>query len=80
MCIRDSCCIHHHHAIRIAIERNAQIGLVRQNRLAQGTGRRCPNILVDIQAIRFGAYRDHLGPQLVKDMRCNVVGLSLIHI
>ena len=71
------CRIDHHHPVAITIERNPEIGLLRQNGVTQRARRRCPDFVIDIQPVRLGADGTDLGTQFVQHVRCNVISRTV---
>jgi len=62
-----------------AVERDAEVGLLRQNGLAQRGRRRGADLVVDVQAVRLGTDRAHLGAQLEEGLRGDPVGGPVVH-
>ena len=61
-------------AVRIAIQRDAQVCVVFHHRRRQGFGRGGAKAGVDVEAVRRGADRDYFGAQLVEHVRRDRVG------
>ena len=65
--------VHHLQSVRIAIERNAKVSLVGFDSTHQRIGMRGTHFVVDVQAIGAAANGNHLGTQLMKHLRRNVI-------
>src|SRR6266851_1298243 len=62
------------HAVGIAVQRNADIGVVRDDVLLQQRRMRRAAIAVDVEAVRRHGERDHLGAELPQHGRRRLVG------
>ena len=69
--------VRHHQPVAIAVQRNAQIRAMGAHCVGQRLGMRGAAFIVDIEAVRLVADGDHLGPQLVQDVRGNVIGRAI---
>ena len=65
------------HAIAIAVERDADVGAVRQHRLLQGLRMGRADFAVDVEAVRLVADGDHFGAQFRKHFRRHLVGRAM---
>ncbi len=63
-----------HHAVGVAVERDADIGAHLADLADQILGRGRAAILVDVEAVRLDADRDHLGAELPQRLRRHLVG------
>jgi hypothetical protein len=69
--------VDHHHPVAIPVQRDSDVGALGDDRCPQGRGCGRTDILVDVQAIGFGADTGDFGAQFMKDMWCNVVSRSV---
>ena len=72
---------HHHQAVAIPIQGNAQVGPLVLHRLAQGSRGSGAHSGIDVETVGFGTYGPDLGPQLMEYIRRHVVGgpMGAIH-
>jgi hypothetical protein len=69
--------IRHDEAIAVAVQRDAQVGLVPQHRRLQLRGRGGAEQVVDVEAVRRHAHRHHVRAQLVEHVRRHAVGRAV---
>ena len=66
--------IDHHQAVTVAVERKAEIGAVLLDRRLQVLGMHGADAGVDVETVGIVADGDHLGAELVKHRRRDVIG------
>src|SRR5690606_26337675 len=69
--------IDHDQAITVAIQRDAEIGLVLEDRGLHMPGMRRAALFVDIETVRRRADADHLGAEFAEYARGNMVGRAM---
>ena len=66
--------VDHHEPVAVAVERDAEVGAGALHRLLQRLRRGGAETRVDVEAVGARADRFHVGPELVVDVRRDVVG------
>ncbi|CAM3469245.1 hypothetical protein PANO111632_19700 [Paracoccus nototheniae] len=65
------------HPVGIAVQRDAQIGAMRQHRIDAGLRRGRSAARIDVDAVGFGADADHLGAQFPDQVGADPVGCAM---
>ena len=69
--------IDHHHPVAVAVEGNAEIGLVFAHRTLQSFGMRRTAVEIDVEPVRFDADGNDFRAQLVEHRRRDVVSRAV---
>ena len=75
--INAAAAVRHDQPIAVAIKCDAHVGLRPLDRTLQRRGMGRPHALVDIETVRLHANRYHLGAQLMKHVRGNVIARAM---
>ena len=62
------------HAVRVAIERDADVGAALHGLARMAPGAVEPHLVVDVEAVGLDADREHLGAELAQRFRRDLVG------